>query len=192
MPTMTLTRCCHRQALWIISSHLLSFRRVGLGVHFEERKLLTVVVIHPFTEVVADVKPSAERNNNESGQNSVYELAHWIFPIVFFACVWLKLRYWKSLTTPSNLSSGSLKCGHTPGCAARVFFVLFVLPAVGGLRCSLHESCICWIRCAGVYVLGFREAYRAFSQSSLLSFKVKSCQMHQSPAFCGLKVCKHD
>lgn len=111
---------------------------------------------------------------------------------VFFLCVWLKLRDWTSLTTSINLSSGSLTCGHIPGCAARVFFVLFVLPAVGGLRCSLHESCICWIRCAGVYVLGFREAYRAFSQSSLLSFKVKSCQMHQSPAFCGLKVCKHD
>lgn len=51
-------------------AHLLSFGRVGLGVGFEVRKLLTVVVIHPFTEVVADVEPSAERSNNQSGETS--------------------------------------------------------------------------------------------------------------------------
>lgn len=43
----------------------------------------------------------------------------------------------------------------------------------------------------GVYVSLFREAYGAFSQSSPQSFKVKSCRMHQSPAFYGPKGCKH-
>lgn len=74
-------------------------------------------------------------------------------------------------------------------CKALLF--RFVLSAVGGLHCCLHESCVCWIRCAGVYVLAFREAYGAFSHCGPLSFKVKSCRTHQSPAFYGLKGCKH-
>lgn len=152
----------------IFPAHLLSFRGVGLSVDFEERKLLTVVVVHPFTEVVADVKPSAERSNNESG--------HMLMLLNLFG-------------RPKQSFIGS-QPSVLQGCFF-FFFVMFVLPAVGGLCCCLHESCICWIRCAGVYVFSLREAYRAFSQSSRLSFKAKSCQMHQSPAFCALKVCKH-
>lgn len=124
---MTLTRCCHRQALWIFPSHLLSFRRVGLGVHFEERKLLTVVVIHPFTEVVANVKPSAERSNNESGQNRFINEPIEFFPlcfVVFFrACdlscvterVWphraiFHRVHWSVVTHPGVLQGCFLFC----------------------------------------------------------------------------------
>lgn len=51
------------------SAHLLSFCGVGLGVHFEEGKLLTAVVVHPFTEVVANVKPSVERRRTNIRTN---------------------------------------------------------------------------------------------------------------------------
>lgn len=66
---------------WMCCAHLLGFGRVGLCVDFEERKLLTVVVIHPFTEVVADVEPSAERSNNDSG------VTFYSLPSLCFFCV---------------------------------------------------------------------------------------------------------
>lgn len=40
-------------------THLLGLGRVSLGVHFEERKLVTIVVVHPFAEMVANVKSPA-------------------------------------------------------------------------------------------------------------------------------------
>lgn len=40
-------------------THLLSLARVSLSFHFEEGKLVTIVVIHPLTEMVADIKSPA-------------------------------------------------------------------------------------------------------------------------------------
>lgn len=47
-------------------THLLGLGRVGLSVHFEEGELLTAVVVHPFTEVVADVE-SPVKSEREAG-----------------------------------------------------------------------------------------------------------------------------
>lgn len=51
---------------WMLYTHLLGLWREGLGINFEERKLITVVVVHPFTEVVANIKASAGRRESNS------------------------------------------------------------------------------------------------------------------------------
>lgn len=37
-------------------THLLALGGVGLSVDFEVRELVTVVIIHPFTEMVANIE----------------------------------------------------------------------------------------------------------------------------------------
>lgn len=48
-------------------THLLGLWRVVLSADFKERKLIAVVVVHPFTEVVTDVEsPAGSENGKET------------------------------------------------------------------------------------------------------------------------------
>lgn len=50
-------------------THLLGLWRVVLSADFKERKLVAVVVVHPFTEVVTDVESPA---GSENGQRNTF------------------------------------------------------------------------------------------------------------------------
>lgn len=94
-------------------THLLGLWRVVLSADFKERKLIAVVVVHPFTEVVTDVESPAGSENGKETRARLWASAVPCFGLVIIKKIrfshkqWLKSRsnpeVWFSLIRPSSI-----------------------------------------------------------------------------------------
>lgn len=82
-------------------THLLGLWRVVLSADFKERKLIAVVVVHPFTEVVTDVESPAGSENGKETRARLWASAVPCFGLVIIKKIRFSHKQWlKSRSNP--------------------------------------------------------------------------------------------
>lgn len=75
-------------------THLLGLWRVVLSADFKERKLIAVVVVHPFTEVVTDVESPAGSENGKETRARLWASAVPCFGLVIIKKIRFSHKQW--------------------------------------------------------------------------------------------------
>lgn len=157
-------------------THLLGLWRVVLSADFKERKLVAVVVVHPFTEVVTDVESPA---GSENGQRNTF-MSQCCFGLVIIK------KISKSSPTSSDCKVAVILCeSHSSLKDCRVPFPTLLSAAAP--PCAAGEAAT-WAR---PFVVASRE--KAITHSMFcfvcilcMCYSTRASRLHASQVTCSV------